>query len=205
VFRPVGQLSGGEKNRLVLAQLVLARPNLLMLDEPTNHLDLDARDALTEMLKAYDGTLLLASHDRYLLDQVTTQTMEVEDGRATLHDGPYSLYRRLKESRAAAGAAQRETAAPQRAPGNPLTTGMNSFQLSKARKKALQTVQTTERRVTEMEDWLKRIEEALSAPMPGDDIVKLAHDYERAQTEVGEALRAWEEAVAYAEGIGAAV
>ena len=64
---------------------------------------------------------------------------------------------------------------------------------------------TAEKKVTESEDWLKRIEEALSEPMPGDDMVKLSQDYERAQNELAEAMETWERAVAYAEGIGAAV
>ncbi len=93
VFREVRLLSGGEKNKLVLAQLTYLKPNLLILDEPTNHLDIDSREALGQMLRDYDGTLLLVSHDRYLLDQVTTHTLEVADGRATLFDGPYSKFR----------------------------------------------------------------------------------------------------------------
>jgi ATP-binding cassette subfamily F protein 3 len=93
VFRQAKHLSGGEKNKLVLAQLTYLKPNLLVLDEPTNHLDLDSREALGRMLRDYEGTLLLVSHDRYLLDQVTNRTLEVADGRARLIDLPYSQYR----------------------------------------------------------------------------------------------------------------
>ena len=93
VFRQVKYLSGGEKNKLVLAQLTYLKPNLLVLDEPTNHLDLESREALGQMLRNYDGTLLLVSHDRYLLDQVTNRTLEVANGRARLFDLPYFQYR----------------------------------------------------------------------------------------------------------------
>lgn len=93
VFRQARNLSGGEKNKLVLAQLTYLKPNLLVLDEPTNHLDLESREALGQMLRDYEGTLLLVSHDRYLLDQVTNRTLEVADGRARLFDLPYSQYR----------------------------------------------------------------------------------------------------------------
>ncbi len=93
VFRAVKHLSGGEKNKLVLAQLTYLKPNLLVLDEPTNHLDLESREALGQMLRDYEGTLLLVSHDRYLLDQVTNRTLEVADGRARLFDLGYSQYR----------------------------------------------------------------------------------------------------------------
>jgi t-SNARE complex subunit (syntaxin) len=82
---------------------------------------------------------------------------------------------------------------------------MNSHQLSKERQKAVKAVNASEKKVAEVEDWMKRIEEVLAAPTPEDDIVKLSHDYERAQTELAEAMEVWEKAVAYAEGIGAAV
>ena len=83
--------------------------------------------------------------------------------------------------------------------------GMSSHQLSKERVRATKNVASLEQRVSDAEDWLKRIEETLSAPMPGDDVVKLARDYERAQTELAQAIAEWESAHAYADGIGAAV
>jgi ATP-binding cassette subfamily F protein 3 len=211
VFRTVSDLSGGEKNKLALAQLTYLRPNLLILDEPTNHLDIDSREALTRMLTQYEGTLMLVSHDRYLLDQVTNKTLEIADGKATFFDGPYRVYREEKRRLSEGEAVVKREASPEplsptrQADRNPLTAGMNSFQLSRERKRAVKTVLETEARVSETEDWLKRIEETLSAPMPGDDVVKLARDYERAQRELEEALKVWEEAVEYAQNIGANV
>ncbi len=209
VFRTVAKLSGGEKNKLVLAQITYLRPNLLILDEPTNHLDIDSREALVEMLRQYDGTLLLVSHDRYLLDQVTNFTIEVATGKTTLYDGPYSEWRKKRESRVVSRESRDNGHAavlnPQLSTFNPLTSGMNSHQLSKERQKASKVVTVSEKRVQEAEDWLKRIEEALSDPLPGDDMVKLSHDYERAQQELAGALETWEKAVSYAEGIGVAV
>src|SRR3546814_6461148 len=83
LLSPVGSLSGGERNRLLLAQ-VLARPsNFLVLDEPTNDLDMDTLDLLQELLADYEGTLLLVSHDRDFLDRVVTSTIALEgSGRA---------------------------------------------------------------------------------------------------------------------------
>jgi len=211
VFRRTADLSGGEKNKLALAMLAWQRPNLLILDEPTNHLDIDSREALTEMLRGFDGTLLLVSHDRHLLDQTTTHTLEIRDGRAALFEGSYAATR---EERAAWRSAGRQIAAgpagvsPAARHGgheNPLTAGLNSFQLSRARRQAAKTVGALESRVAELEDWVRRIEEALSAPMPGDDVVQLSRDYARAQTELNEALAKWEAAITYAHGIGAAV
>ena len=202
VFRPVHTLSGGEKNKLALAQLTYLRPNLLILDEPTNHLDLDSREALTAMLRHYDGTILLVSHDRYLLDAVTTRTLAIAEGNATLFDGPYSAYRQFR------GAQPSSEAPPARRrveETNPLTAGMNSHELSKERRRAVKSVGLCEKRVAEAEDWVRRIEEALSSPMPGDDMVRLSKDYERSQAELAEAMAAWEAAVGYAQQIGAAV
>ena len=94
---PVGALSGGERNRLLLAQ-ALARPsNFLILDEPTNDLDIDTLELLQEMLADYDGTLLLVSHDRDFLDRVVTSTIALEgDGHAVEYPGGYSDYVRMR-------------------------------------------------------------------------------------------------------------
>ncbi|MEA4883799.1 MAG: ABC-F family ATP-binding cassette domain-containing protein [Clostridia bacterium] len=105
VFKQIRVLSGGERNRLILAKLILSAPNLMLLDEPTNHLDIPSRHGLEQALAEYDGTVICASHDRYFLDQVATAILEIADGRARLYQGNYSFYRERKSSEAAAGAA----------------------------------------------------------------------------------------------------
>lgn len=197
VFKCVEQLSGGEKNRLVLAQLVLARPNLLILDEPTNHLDIAARDALTRMLQSYDGTLIVASHDRHLLDETTAFTLVVADGHARLYDGKYSAYRDLMRR-----SAQRVSSVPAPAPDDGKERPRNSFELTRARRRASKEIERTEQRVAELEDWLRRIEECLSHPGVGDDVVRLAIDHEQAHRELAQAMTAWETAVTEADGLG---
>ena len=92
VFKQVGDLSGGERNRLVLAKLMVTRPNVLVLDEPTNHLDIDSREALGEALQTFDGTIILTSHDRYLLKGIANRIVEVANGRVKVFDGNYSLF-----------------------------------------------------------------------------------------------------------------
>ncbi|MCX6358953.1 MAG: ABC-F family ATP-binding cassette domain-containing protein [Armatimonadetes bacterium] len=202
VGRRVSALSGGEKNRLVLAQLVLAEPNLLVLDEPTNHLDLAARHALTEMLAEYGGTLILASHDRYLLDSVTDLTLEIARGSARLFDGPYSTFRSACEQEAEAAATPARAAAPE--PEKPSAThGMNSFELSRARRQALKDIAGAEGLVAELEDLLLRIEETLSTPTPQDDIVKLSQDHADVQVRLEAAMASWEEASQRGEALGA--
>jgi ATP-binding cassette, subfamily F, member 3 len=98
VFRPVSTLSGGEKSRLMLARLILTGSNVLLLDEPTNHLDLGSQESLARALALFSGTLLLASHDRYLLDQVVTTLWVVADGRVTVFDGTYSEWREKRDA-----------------------------------------------------------------------------------------------------------
>jgi len=102
VFKPVAKLSGGERARLCLAKLLMKPSNLLMLDEPTNHLDLASKEMLAEALRNFEGTVLLISHDRYLLDQVATHTLAWVDGRPQLFLGTYSETReKLAEMRQA--------------------------------------------------------------------------------------------------------
>jgi ATP-binding cassette, subfamily F, member 3 len=92
VFKPVANLSGGERGRLALAILALEQANFLLLDEPTNHLDIPAQETLQEALQAYQGTILLVSHDRYLIDRLATQIWVLQDGRLQIHHGRYQSY-----------------------------------------------------------------------------------------------------------------
>lgn len=92
VFKAVSKLSGGERNRLVLAKLMLKKPNVLVLDEPTNHLDIDSRQALDDALKAFEGTIILTSHDRYLLNSVATRIVEIKGGAARVFEGNYDFF-----------------------------------------------------------------------------------------------------------------
>jgi ATP-binding cassette subfamily F protein 3 len=92
VFKPVGALSGGERARLALAILGLDGSNFLLLDEPTNHLDIPAREALQGVLAQFNGTILLVSHDRYLIDQLATQIWEIHQGKLESYPGNYREY-----------------------------------------------------------------------------------------------------------------
>jgi ATPase subunit of ABC transporter with duplicated ATPase domains len=96
---PINFLSGGEKTRLYFASLLLAKfpPTFLILDEPTNNLDVEGIEWLEDFLTAFDGGVLLASHDRAFLDTVSSQIIEMHDGGVTLYGGNYSFYREQKE------------------------------------------------------------------------------------------------------------
>lgn len=92
VFKPVSALSGGERARLALAILATENANFLLLDEPTNHLDIPAQEVLQEVLEHYTGTVLLVSHDRYLIDRLATQIWALESGKLTVFEGTYQQY-----------------------------------------------------------------------------------------------------------------
>ena len=129
--KPLDGLSGGERRRLSLAILVASGANVLILDEPTNHLDIESREALEDALLAFEGTLLLVSHDRALLEAVGTRTVAVDDGKLRSYEGGWQEYVRVREERrlaaraakGKAGALAKANAAPKVAPGAKVAPG----------------------------------------------------------------------------------
>ena len=101
VFKPLGVLSGGERNRYALARILVSPSNFLLLDEPTNHLDMRAKDVLLEAISGYSGTVVFVSHDRYFIDRLATRVLEIESGAITAYEGNYEDYLRRKEALAA--------------------------------------------------------------------------------------------------------
>ncbi len=92
VFKPLGVLSGGERNRYAMAKMLVSPANMLLLDEPTNHLDLRAKDVLLDAIRNFTGTVLFVSHDRYFIDGLATRVFEVEDKRIHIYPGNYEDY-----------------------------------------------------------------------------------------------------------------
>jgi ATP-binding cassette subfamily F protein 3 len=101
VFKRIGVLSGGERNRYALLKMLLHPANFLLLDEPTNHLDLRAKDVLLEALMKYTGTVVFVSHDRYFIDKLATRVFEIGDGKVEIYPGNYEDYLWRKQGRAA--------------------------------------------------------------------------------------------------------
>ncbi len=119
VFKKVKVLSGGEKSRLALVKMLVAPPNLLLLDEPTNHLDIPACQVLEQALKTFEGTLLLITHDRRLMDEICTGILEIRDGHAEYYIGNYGDYEYKKRLEECEQADQVEEALPAAGKDNP--------------------------------------------------------------------------------------
>lgn len=154
VYKRVGILSGGEKARLALAILLLEPHNVLLLDEPTNHLDMESKDVLAEALAKFGGTVLLASHDRHVLDQVATHVMSLPDGR--LFEGTYSDWSATRAAeREAAQIARQIVQARTQARAQPAAKPrMNAFKRERVLKDAEDLVMDLENRKTELEALL---------------------------------------------------
>ncbi len=121
VFKTLGVLSGGERNRFALARILVSPSNFLLLDEPTNHLDMRAKDVLLDALAAFSGTVIFVSHDRYFIDRLATRVLEVENGSITMYDGNYEDYLRWKAAQAlAASESALETEAKRATPAEPV-------------------------------------------------------------------------------------
>jgi len=101
VFKPLGVLSGGERNRYAVARILVSPSNFLLLDEPTNHLDMRAKDVLLEAIESFSGTVIFVSHDRYFLDRLATKVLEVKDGSVVIYPGSFAEYVRDKEEQEA--------------------------------------------------------------------------------------------------------
>ncbi len=113
VFKQIGVLSGGERNRYALARMLMMPGNFLLLDEPTNHLDMRAKDVLLEALQEFSGTVLFVSHDRYFIDKLATRVFEVGDGAVHVFPGNYEDYMWRKEGGPAVAAAQSSEPGPE--------------------------------------------------------------------------------------------
>ena len=163
VFKPVALLSGGERARLLLLKLMMARDNLLLLDEPTNHLDIGSREALEEALSGYDGTIFIVSHDRYFINRMASRILRLtEDGCASF-DGNYDYY--LEHFQEKAGPAPEEK--PEKE---------NSYKLRKEQESARRKRQT---RIRRTEEAIAAAEEAIAALHATLDTGEVAADYAR--------------------------
>jgi ATP-binding cassette subfamily F protein 3 len=182
VFAPVSTLSGGERGRLALAKLALSDANLLLLDEPTNHLDLSTQEVLQKVLADYPGTILLVSHDRYLIDALATQIWELlpDESRLQAYKGSYSEYREFKQARAARLAEQIEAHREVSKPKHSEQKANSSNKLSRNQRQQLEKkLAKVESEIHDFENKKALCEAKLSNP-PSDPaaLLKLSDEYQ---------------------------
>jgi ATP-binding cassette subfamily F protein 3 len=189
VYKPLNALSGGERARLALAILALDGANFLVLDEPTNHLDIPSQEALQDVLEAFTGTILLVSHDRYLIDRLATQVWEIKDRRLHTFEGSYREYiLRSVEPRRVTQA--RSVARQQVLLHKPLVRG-DSF----AARKQIEALERLEARIREQELAIQRLAKALEKahqPQSYEKVTGLSWELARAQAELDSLMGDWE-------------
>ncbi len=189
VFKPVSALSGGERARLLLLQLMLAHDNLLLLDEPTNHLDIASREALEQALEGYDGTLFIVSHDRYFINRMATRILYMTPNGCDSYNGNYDTF----TERCAAS----ETV--------PIATNQpikeNAYKLRKeqeSQKRKLATrIRRCEEDITRLENEIHSLEKQLEAPAVAaqyEEVVRISAEIEEKNKQLETVFSHWESA-----------
>ncbi len=225
VYKKVGALSGGEVSRLALALLTLHGANVLLLDEPTTHLDLDSQEVLQDVLLGFNGTILMVSHDRYLIDALASHVWMVEDRTIEQYEGNYSDYvallaERAAESagtakagagtakagagtakagagaaKAAAGAAADRSAAPEEAAERRDRRGRQGQRSARRREEEATRLEEEISRLEEALDDLSRRIDAAGAAQDLDLVLALGEEYQEAEGRLSARLDEWEQAL----------
>lgn len=201
VFKEIGTLSGGQKARLVLLKLVLDGANCLVLDEPTNHLDIMAREAVEAALTAFDGTVLVVSHDRYFINEVADRIWEIEDGQLKDYKGNYDFY--LAEKQKAAAAAAEAMAASVQENVKQKTDNKVQIQPVKAADKkqryspeeAARLLPKVELSIREQEAMMKLLEVQMADPANHEDpahSAAMAAEHDAYEQKIAELMEKWE-------------
>jgi len=195
VFKEIGTLSGGQKARLVLLKLVLDGANCLLLDEPTNHLDIAAKEAVETALLTFDGTVLLVSHDRYLVNEVAQRIWSIEAGHLIDYKGNYDFY-----------LSQRQVAEPPKQQEKQVAESKNTQAVQQEKPKApkqhkynpgeaAKLLPKVELSIREQEALLKVLEKQIAEPANQMDLDKsrqLAAEYEEKQNYIAQLMEQWE-------------
>lgn len=212
--RVIGSLSGGERARVALALLTLSTANLLVLDEPTNHLDVESIEALEDAIDAYEGTVLLVSHDRAVLRGLATRVWELRDGQLIDFAGPFTEWEELAAQRRADAADSARQSRQQQAavapPSQHATRKAQSKEDRRAQRDAVKAVEAAERSVVMAEADVGRLAYALEDPALYDGspesttkAQRLGADLAKARAALTKAEAQWTTASEAAEALGA--
>ena len=193
VKKTVGMLSGGERARLLLAKLSMENNNFLILDEPTNHLDIDSKEVLENALIDFDGTLLFVSHDRYFINRVATQVLELSEEGSTLYLGDYDYYLEKKAELEALATAQAETV--------PVSSTeeftSNDYHMQKQNQKELRKItrriEQLEAEMEELDQKIQDITETMHSTNDAADLVQLQSDLDQLTVQQEAVMEEWAE------------
>lgn len=193
VKKTVGMLSGGERARLLLAKLSMENNNFLILDEPTNHLDIDSKEVLENALIDFDGTLLFVSHDRYFINRVATQVLELSEEGSTLYLGDYDYYLEKKAELEALAAAQAEAV-----PVSSTEEGTsNDYHLQKQNQKELRKItrriEQLEAEMEELDQKIQDITETMHSTNDAADLVQLQSELDQLTFQQEAVMEEWAE------------
>ena len=201
VQKMVHSLSGGEKARLMLTKLAMRHDNFLILDEPTNHLDIESKEVLEKALLNFNGTVLFVSHDRYFINKVATEVIEISPEGSTLYLGNYDYYveKKQEQEMLAQAAAAKENPVSAEQPKQP-SAGMQNYKQSKERqrqeRKLRRAVDNLENQVGALEDQKAAIEQQMTDPEVFNDVAKMQNlqkQLEKVTTDLSAAEDEWEE------------
>jgi ATP-binding cassette subfamily F protein 3 len=193
VFKKIGVLSGGERNRYALARMLLQPSNFLLLDEPTNHLDMRAKDVLLESLEKYTGTVVFVSHDRYFIDKLATRIFEVGHGEVNVFPGNYEDYIWRKEGKnidLTLPTNGHAIASPQPPIPNPQhAKRLNPMKLKKLQDRAREL----EAKIAALEAEIASDEQSLANFVSADETIRVSTQLEKRRVALSALLSEWEE------------
>jgi ATP-binding cassette subfamily F protein 3 len=193
VFKRLGVLSGGERNRYALARMLLRPSNFLLLDEPTNHLDMRAKDMLLEALEQYAGTVVFVSHDRYFIDKLATRVFEIGEGEVRVFPGNYEDYLWRKQNRGEAAAVEQAAVAPS-LPGNGNAPAPKAKKINPIRLREMeQQRQQLEQEIARAEADIAACEQALQVFVSADETQHQSTLLGQRRQELAAMLAQWEE------------
>ncbi len=183
VDKRIGDLSGGERGRIALAVLALQGANVLLLDEPTNHLDLDSQEVLQDVLADFDGTLLLVTHDRYLVDALATHVWAIEDNRIVVYEGNYTEF--IWQRTAAKAKVEAPIASPR-----PSHASRAASDKDKADRQRQKRAAELEAAIAQLEARLTELTFQLERATPGD-VGALGAEYAKVEKEMQVLIDEW--------------